>query len=78
MIPHLFVEPISENVIIVTTASGAAIEISDSGGFGADIHIAETKEGLRLAKFKRIKVITKEADAAGTFRVEMAHGVRIP
>jgi len=76
MIPHLSVEPISENVVRVMLSCGACIEISDSGEIGAEIHISETPEKLRLARFKRVKVISKLADVAQTFRVEMMMGGR--
>ena len=76
MIPNLIIKPISENVIIVILSSGITIQMSDSGGIGGNILIAEKEEDLRFARFKQIGLITKEANAAGVFRVEMKTGVR--
>ena len=76
MIPHLTVEPISENKIRVVLSTGIAIEISDGAMIGGEIFVSETKDGLRLGKFKRIIVVPKGSnfDGSGVFTVEMRAG----
>jgi hypothetical protein len=76
MIPHLTVEPISENKIRVVLSTGVAIEISDGAMIGGEIFVSETVDGLRLGKFKRIIIVPKGSNfgGSGAFAVEMKSG----
>ena len=77
MIPTIRISPISENVVIIEGAGGIAIQVSDGGPVGMELQIAKTREDLRFARYKLVKIECPfEADE--NIHVEMKSGIMAP